>query len=63
MRKPSQDAPSVLVTDAARGSALAIIRSLGRAGYRVVAADASPRALGFRSRFAHARVVTPPPEC
>ena len=62
MRKPRQDAPSVLVTDAARGSALAIIRSLGRAGYRVVAADASPRALGFRSRFAHARVVTPPPE-
>jgi predicted ATP-grasp superfamily ATP-dependent carboligase len=61
MHEP-QDAPSVLVTDAARGSALAIIRSLGRAGYRVVAADASPRALGFRSRFAGARVVTPPPD-
>lgn len=62
MRKPSQDDPSVLVTDAARGSALAMIRSLGRAGFRVVAADASPRALGFRSRFASERVVTPPPE-
>jgi len=62
MRKPSQDAPSVLVTDAARGSALAVIRSLGRAGYRVVAADPSPRALGFRSRFTRARVVTPPPD-
>ena len=62
MRKPSQDAPSVLVTDAARGSALAIIRSLGRAGYRVVAADPSPRALGFRSRFARTRVTTPPPD-
>lgn len=62
MRKPSQDAPSVLVTDAARGSALAVIRSLGRAGYRVVASDASPRALGFRSRFTSARLETRPPD-
>jgi predicted ATP-grasp superfamily ATP-dependent carboligase len=62
MHEPSRDAPSVLVTDAARGSALAILRSLGRAGWRVVAADASRSALGFRSRFARARVVTPAPD-
>lgn len=51
--------PTVLVTDASRGSAVAVIRSLGRAGYRVVAVDCDPRSLGFRSRFVHKSLVVP----
>ncbi len=54
--------PKILVTDAGRGSAVAIIRSLGRKGYRVVAADANPKSLGFRSRYAHESLVYPAPE-
>ena len=42
---------TVLVTDAGQGNALAIIRSLGRSGWRVIAADTTPRSLGFRSRY------------
>ncbi|MCZ7539851.1 MAG: ATP-grasp domain-containing protein [Anaerolineae bacterium] len=53
--------PAALVTDAERGSALAIIRSLGRRGWRVIAASAAPDAPGFRSRYAAARVVYPSP--
>ena len=51
----------VLVTDARRGSALAFIRSLGRRGDHVVAADATSLSAGQRSRFAagHVRYVAP----
>jgi len=56
-----RDRKTVLVTDAGRGSGLAIVRSLGRAGYRIVAADADARSLAFRSRFAHERLVVPDP--
>ncbi|MCI0585487.1 MAG: ATP-grasp domain-containing protein [Planctomycetes bacterium] len=52
---------AVLVTDAGRGSGLAVIRSLGRAGWRVVAASDDPRALGFLSRHARERLVYPDP--
>jgi predicted ATP-grasp superfamily ATP-dependent carboligase len=52
---------AVMVTDAGRGSALAIIRSLGCRGWRVVAADSDRRSPGFRSRFAGGRVLYPPP--
>ncbi len=52
---------TVLVTDADRGSALAIIRSLGRQGWRVIAADSDPRSLGFRSRYAQDRLLYPAP--
>jgi len=55
-------APLVLVTDAGRGSAIAIIRSLGRKGYRVIAADSNPKSLGFYSRYASERLVYPAPE-
>lgn len=55
-------APTVLVTDSGRGSAISIIRSLGRRGWRVIAADSDPRSLGFRSRFAAGRLVYPAPE-
>ena len=50
---------TVLVTDSSRGSAVAVIRSLGRAGYRVIAVDSDPRSLGFRSRFTHKSCVVP----
>ena len=53
--------PRVLVTDAARGSAVAVIRSLGRRGWHVVAADSEAGSPGFRSRYAAARVRYPDP--
>ena len=51
----------VLVTDAGRGSAIAVIRSLGRAGLHVIAADHERRSPGFRSRYAAERLVYPDP--
>ncbi len=51
----------ILVTDARRGSALAFIRSLGRTGHHVVAADSASPSAGMRSRFAAARVRYPAP--
>jgi predicted ATP-grasp superfamily ATP-dependent carboligase len=51
----------VLVTDAGRGSAVSIIRSLGRHGIEVVAADADRLSPGFRSRYTRERLVYPPP--
>jgi predicted ATP-grasp superfamily ATP-dependent carboligase len=51
----------VLVTDAGRGSAIAVIRSLGRASLSVIAADHDPRSAGFRSRYVDERVVYPDP--
>jgi predicted ATP-grasp superfamily ATP-dependent carboligase len=51
----------VLVTDAARGAAIAVIRSLGREGYEVIAADSEPRSPGFYSKYASARLRYPPP--
>jgi predicted ATP-grasp superfamily ATP-dependent carboligase len=52
---------TVLVTDADRGAAITVIRSLGRAGFRVIAADANTRSLGFRSRYTRERLVYPSP--
>lgn len=54
--------PRILVTDAGLGSAITIIRSLGRKGWQVIAADSQPRSLGFRSRYAHEHVLYPAPE-
>ncbi|MGI8606007.1 MAG: ATP-grasp domain-containing protein [Gaiellaceae bacterium] len=51
----------ILVTDASRGSAIACIRSLGRRGMDVVAADELPRSPGFYSRYTSERVRYPPP--
>jgi predicted ATP-grasp superfamily ATP-dependent carboligase len=53
--------PTILVTDAGRGSALAIVRSLGRQGWRVIAGDSHPASLGFRSRYASERLLYPSP--
>lgn len=52
---------SVLVTDADRGSALAIIRALDRRGWRVIAGSADPLSPGFYSRHTSARVRYPSP--
>jgi predicted ATP-grasp superfamily ATP-dependent carboligase len=51
----------VLVTDAGRSSAIAFIRSLGRRGWHVIAADANPRSPGFSSRYTAERLVYPSP--
>lgn len=51
----------VLVSDARRGSALAFIRSLGRRGDHVVAADGMRPSAGLRSRWARGRVTYPSP--
>lgn len=53
--------PRVLVTDCGRGSAISVIRSLGRHGFEVVAADAEPRSPGFYSRYARGRLRYPDP--
>lgn len=44
----------ILVTGASRGSALSIIRSLGRGGWRVVAADEPGPSPGLRRKLAQA---------
>ena len=52
---------SVLVTDASGNHALAVVRSLGRRGLRVVAAETSRLAQAGFSRFCAARAVYPSP--
>lgn len=51
----------VLVTDAERASALAVIRSLGRAGHTVIAASTKANAPGFSSCYASASARYPSP--
>ena len=53
------DVPAAVV-DVGWVNGLAAIRSLGRAGIRVLAVDHRPSALGFRSRYAE-RFVSPDP--
>jgi predicted ATP-grasp superfamily ATP-dependent carboligase len=53
--------PTVLVTDASRGSAISIMRSLSRKGWAVIAADEQKNSTGFRSRHAHRQVIYPSP--
>src|SRR5215471_15244740 len=62
MSRVNGSTPTILVTDAGRGSAISIIRSLGRRGWRVIAADCDPRSPGFRSCYAAERLLYPPPE-
>ena len=52
---------TIIVTDAHLGSATAVIRSLGRAGHRVVAAGWERRSPGFYSRHTAERVLYPSP--
>jgi predicted ATP-grasp superfamily ATP-dependent carboligase len=50
----------VMVTDAQALGSLAVIRSLGRAGYPVIAVASSPSAIGLHSRYVARRLVAPP---
>ncbi len=53
MRRPRAEyGPPAAVVDVGWVNGLAAIRSLGRAGIRVLAIDHRPSALGFRSRYA-----------
>jgi predicted ATP-grasp superfamily ATP-dependent carboligase len=61
-RSSSAVVPRVLVTDASRGSAISIIRSLGRRDYHVIAADSEARSPGLCSRYASERLRYPPPD-
>jgi predicted ATP-grasp superfamily ATP-dependent carboligase len=54
------DTVSAVVVDVGWVNGLAAIRSLGRAGIRVLALDHRPSALGFRSRYAEALVCPDP---
>ena len=54
-------APTVMVTDAGLGSSISVIRSLGRRGWRVIAADDDRWSPGFRSRYTTERVIHPSP--
>jgi predicted ATP-grasp superfamily ATP-dependent carboligase/thymidylate kinase len=59
--RPRSRQETVLVTDAARGSAVSVIRSLGRRGMRVIAAGSEGRSPGFSSRYAAERLRYPSP--
>jgi hypothetical protein len=50
---------AVLVTDVHTIGGLATIRSLGRAGYRVIGSSPQADALGFHSRYCHKAYVQP----
>lgn len=52
---------TILVTDGEQRAALAVVRSLGRAGHRVIVTATAPRSLSGSSRFAAAREVVPDP--
>lgn len=62
MDKSKPECPTILVTDAGRGSAISIIRSLGHRGWRVIAADADTHSPGFWSRYAQEQLCYPAPE-
>jgi predicted ATP-grasp superfamily ATP-dependent carboligase len=53
--------PSLLVTDGDERAALAVVRSLGKAGYTVHVGGPRRRTLAAVSRLAHASFVTPDP--
>lgn len=52
--------PVALITDAELMSSLAVIRSLGRKGFTIVAASVDRAAVGFRSRYTAVRLHHPP---
>src|SRR5690349_8538042 len=51
---------AAVVVDVGWVNGLAAVRSLGRAGLRVLALDQRSSALGFRSRYAEARLCPDP---
>lgn len=58
---PSRMSATVLVTDGEHRAALAVVRSLGRAGYRVIVGAGARRSLAGGSRFAAASIRLPDP--
>jgi len=52
----------VLVTDASERAALAVIRSLGSKGVKVLAGDSTKLNAGFLSKYCWKRYLYPPPE-
>ena len=52
---------TVLVTDADQRAALAVVRSLGRAGYQVHAGSSRSRSLAGASRYCRSHVALPDP--
>lgn len=52
---------TVIITDGEQRSALAIVRSLGAAGYRIIVASAHPLPLAAASHFCARRIQTPDP--
>ena len=52
---------TVLVTDANERAALAVIRSLGKRGIRVIAADSTSYSTGFFSKYCSDRILYPSP--
>lgn len=62
MRTIGHASRRVLVTDAGLGSSISIIRSLGRQGWHVIAADADRHSPGFHSRYTAERLRYPSPE-
>jgi predicted ATP-grasp superfamily ATP-dependent carboligase len=53
--------PTVLVTDGEQRAALAVVRSLGRAGYRVLVASTRGRSLAGASRYASHEIAAGDP--
>jgi hypothetical protein len=51
--------PTVLVPEAHTLGAIGVIRSLGRAGYKVIAMSSDLHALGFHSNFAAEKIIAP----
>lgn len=51
---------AILVPDVQTRALIAVVRSLGRAGYRVHAASAQQQALGLKSRYADQATLHPP---
>jgi predicted ATP-grasp superfamily ATP-dependent carboligase len=54
--------PKVIVTDSSERTALAVIRSLGRRGIEVVAADSISFNMGFLSKYCSRRIIYPLPQ-
>lgn len=59
MKRLERENKTVLVTDAQTLGAIGVIRSLGRAGYTVIAASFDPDALGLQSNFATRTEIAP----
>jgi predicted ATP-grasp superfamily ATP-dependent carboligase len=58
---PSPATPSVIVTNARNRIAYNVVRSLGRRGIPVYAADSVPRAMTFASRYTRGHFLYPSP--